>query len=265
MFWGYTNLARHLGTDQPVHAFKSRGMDGLDEFDTIEEMAAHYAAELRAFQPDGPYCLGGYCFGGNVAYEVARQLRMQGAPIALLALIDCAPPNSSYNRIQITSAFGLKFLKNLGYWAGYLRRLKRDQQRDFLLWKLRAIKKKFLRLFKRSRGVSSDFDVEDLVDLSAQPEDRRKLWEAHVRALMRHQPRPYAGHVTLFRTRGHSLLCSFDDAYGWREFAAGGVTVKIVPGAHESILDEPHVQTLAEVMRQSLRDTQNHSPEENAR
>jgi aspartate racemase len=265
MFWGYTNLARHLGTDQPVHAFKSRGMDGLDEFGTIEEMAAHYAAELRAVQPDGPYCLGGYCFGGNVAFEVARQLQRQGARIALLALINCAPPNSSYHRIRITSTFCLKFLKNLGYWAGYLCQLKRDQQRDFLLWKLRAMKKKFLRLFKRSRGASTDFDVEDLVDLSAHSAERRKLWETHVRALMSHRPGPYAGHVTLFRTRGHSLLCSFDDAYGWQEFAAGGVTVKIVPGAHESILDEPYVQTLAEVMRQSLRDTQNQSPEDHTR
>jgi thioesterase domain-containing protein/acyl carrier protein len=263
MFWGYTNLARYLGADQPVLAFKSRGMDGLDEFDTIEEMAAHYAAELRAFQPEGPYHLGGYCFGGNVAYEVARQLQMQGAEIAQLALINCVPPNGSYHRIRFTLPFCFRFLKNLGYWAGYLRQLNRGQQRDFLFWKLRAIRKSLLRLFKAPAGVSSDIDIEEVVDLSAQPEDRRKLWETHVRALMNHQPKPYAGHVTLFRTRGHSLLCSFDDAYGWRELATGGVTVKIVPGAHESILDEPHVQSLAEVMTQSGRDVQNQSLKKN--
>ena len=71
MFWGYANLARCLGEDQPVYGFKSRGLDGLEEFDTIEDMAAHYIADLRARQPHGPYYLGGYCFGGNVAYEMA--------------------------------------------------------------------------------------------------------------------------------------------------------------------------------------------------
>jgi len=86
-----------------------------------------------------------------------------------------------------------------------------------------------------------------------------------VRALLKHQPKPYPGHVILFRTRGHSLLCSFDDAYGWRDLALGGVTVKVVPGAHESILDEPHVQTLAEVMAGCFREVHTGTTEGDAR
>jgi thioesterase domain-containing protein len=90
------------------------------------------------------------------------------------------------------------------------------------------------------------------VDLAAQPEDRRQLWGAHVRALIAHQTKPYAGQITLFRTRGHPLVCSFDDELGWREFAGGGVAVKMIPGAHESALDEPHVRTLAKIVQQHL-------------
>ncbi len=252
MFWGYTNLARYLGTDQPVHAFKSRSMDGLEEFGTIEEMAAHYVSELRALQPEGPYYIGGYCFGGNVAYEMARQLRAQGARIELLALINCAPPNSGYDHIRFGPAFCVKFLKNLGYWSSYVLHLKSAQRREFLRWKLRAIKRKL------SRGVPSgtaalNFNVEDFVDLTTQPEGQRSLWEAHIQALFRHQTGTYAGHVTLFRTRGHTLLCSFDEAFGWREFAST-VSVRIVPGAHESILDEPHVQALAGELKRCLQE-----------
>ncbi len=44
MFWGYVNLARRLGTDQPVFGLTSSGSDGSAEFETIEEMAAHYIA-----------------------------------------------------------------------------------------------------------------------------------------------------------------------------------------------------------------------------
>src|SRR5206468_10373945 len=104
MFWGYVNLARHLGAEQPIYGFKSRGLDGREEFERIEDMAAQYIADLRALQPVGPYFLGGYCFGGNVAYEMARQLRRQGEEIGLLALMNCAPPNSRY--FQVRFSFG---------------------------------------------------------------------------------------------------------------------------------------------------------------
>jgi thioesterase domain-containing protein len=250
MFWGYTNLSRYLGPDQPVFAFRSRGMDGQPEFATIEEMAAHYIADLRAFRPHGPYRLGGYCFGGNVAYEMARQLRAQGEKISLLALINCAPPNSGYARFRLTPRWGLKFLKNLGCWAGYFRQMNPRQRREALVWKTRALKKRLGRLFRPAK-----IDVDEIVDLAAQPEDRRRLWEAHVRALIAHRTGPYAGEVTLFRTRGHPMVCSFDDEFGWREFAAG-VSVQVIPGAHESILDEPHVRAMAGALKACLRKMQ---------
>ena len=251
MFWGYTNLSRYLGADQPVFAFNSRGMSGQPELATVEEMAAQYVADLRAFRPHGPYYLGGYCFGGNVAYEMARQLEVQGEKIALLALVNCAPPNSSYARFKLTPVSGFKFLRNLVHWLSYIRHMTDSQRRDFFRWKLRAFKKRWQRLWRRRRITPANLDVDEVVDLSTQPEDRRKLWEAHVRALLAHHTQPYAGRVTLFRTPAHSLFCSFDHAFGWRGYA-GAVTVHIVSGAHESVLDEPHVRTLAERLKQCL-------------
>jgi thioesterase domain-containing protein len=102
--------------------------------------------------------------------------------------------------------------------------------------------------------VDPDIDAAEWVDLSAQPRDRHKLWAAHIRAYLEHRTKPFQGHLTLFRTRYHPLLCSFDDACGWREFAGGGVTVRVVPGAHESVLDEPHVRVVAEALRDCLLD-----------
>jgi amino acid adenylation domain-containing protein len=254
MFWGYANLSRHLGAEQPLYGFNSRGLEGLQEFGTIEEMAAHYVADLRAFQRSGPYRLGGYCFGGNVAYEMARQLVAQGEKIALLALFNSWPPNSSYTRVHLTPKLCIQFLKNLGSWTGYVLQLKPTQQRDLILWKTRAIGRKWLRFTHGLRKAAPDIDVAEWVDLSAQPEDRHELWAAHIRAYLKHCPKPFAGRLTLFRTRYHPLLCSFDDACGWRELAEGGVTVHVVPGAHESILDEPHVRVVAESLGGCLRD-----------
>lgn len=260
MFWGYAAMAQHLGSGQPVYGFESRGMGGTEEFGTIEEIARQYVADLRAFQPHGPYCLGGYCFGGNVAYEMARELHAQGEKVALLALINCMPPNSNYDRIHLSAAFCARFLKNLVYWSNYVLHLKNGRW-EFLRWKLRAIRAKLLPKLWRSGTAARGFDIADFVDLASQPEGRRSLWQAHTHALFQHQPKPYAGHITLFRTRGHSLLCSFDDAYGWRDLAADGVTVRIVSGAHETIMDEPHVQSLAEELRGCLAETQDHPAE----
>ena len=95
VLWGYANLAAHLPSDQPVYGIKSRGQARRDEFETIEAMAGCYINEIRGLQPHGPYYLGGYCFGGNVAYEMARQFTAQGEEIALLLLLDAAPANAA--------------------------------------------------------------------------------------------------------------------------------------------------------------------------
>jgi thioesterase domain-containing protein len=255
MLWGYTALAHHLGSNQPVYGFKSRGLDGRDELATIDEMAKQYVADLRSFQPHGPYRLGGYCFGGNVAYEMARQLSAQGEKVALLALINCMPPNSTYDRARFSATFCAKFLKNLIYWSNYVLHLKRGRRRDFLRWKLRAFTSKFLHRLRLSGSKPLDFDIEDFVDLTSQPEGRRSLWETHVHALFQHHPKPYAGHINLFRTRGHSLLCSFDESFGWGDLATEGVTIRIVSGAHETIMDEPNVQSLAKELRACLNES----------
>ncbi len=251
MFWGYTNLSRRLGLDQPVYAFKSKAMDGQKEFERIEEMAAQYIADMRLVQPHGPYHLGGYCFGGNVAYEMARQLQEQGESVAMLAVMNSMPPNSNYTRMHWDPAHLLKFVYNLAGMA--VRSLLRGPQhtKQFVRWKAAVLGRRVGRLLSLPQGALSRIDPNDLVDLSIFPPDQRELWETHIRALLNYFPRPYSGKVTLFRSRGHQLVCSFDEAYGWKELVQD-VQVEIVPGAHESILEEPYVEALAERLQACL-------------
>jgi amino acid adenylation domain-containing protein len=252
MLWGYANLARHLDPDQPVYGFNSRGMEGFEEFSRVEEMAAQYVEELCAFQPEGPYHLGGYCFGGEVAFEMARQLTEQGRPVALLALLNAMPPNSRYENFSLTPRCCLRFLGNACLWFDSFGRWTSEQRRDFMRRKTRMLKKKLGRIFGRAPADVPGSEAEDLIDLSPYPEYQRKLWDAHVRASRNYRPKTYTGPITLFRTRAHPFICSFDPTFGWCDYALGGVTVKIVPGAHESILEEPHVWFLAEEMKKVL-------------
>lgn len=98
------NVVTHLGLEQPVYGFNARGLDGRDRpHASVEEMARDYVKELRAFQPEGPYLLGGECIGGVVAFEMAQQLRAQNQETAALVLIDTVCPSWwSTRRFQAT-------------------------------------------------------------------------------------------------------------------------------------------------------------------
>jgi thioesterase domain-containing protein len=97
-------------------------------------------------------------------------------------------------------------------------------------------------------------DLNELLTLADYSEKQRELWQTHVRALKRYRPRPFGGHVTLFRTRGHALITSFDEHYGWGELVRGGVTMRIMPGGHGNILDEPHVAAVARAFDECVRE-----------
>lgn len=94
--FSYVELAQSLGPDQPFYALQARGLDGRSEpFTDLEEMAAEYVRAIRTVQPEGPYRLAGWSFGGAVAFEMARQLRASGARVDLLALLDSWSPSIS--------------------------------------------------------------------------------------------------------------------------------------------------------------------------
>ena len=86
-------LARRLGGDQPFYGLQSRGLyGGAPPLQTVEEMAAHYLAELRTVQPDGPYYLAGYCFGTIVAFDMAQRARRSGEEVAAARHVQRAEP-----------------------------------------------------------------------------------------------------------------------------------------------------------------------------
>ncbi|MEU8783821.1 amino acid adenylation domain-containing protein [Streptomyces sp. NPDC048637] len=87
--WMYSVLMRQLGTEQPLYALQCRGLDGTGQLPgTVEDMAADYITEIRSVQPEGPYHLLGWSFGGMVAHAMATCLQEQGQKVGLLAMLD---------------------------------------------------------------------------------------------------------------------------------------------------------------------------------
>jgi amino acid adenylation domain-containing protein len=86
----YRDLTEKL--DVPVFGLRPPGADRRGRpLARVEELAEYFVGEIRRVQPHGPYRLGGFCFSGLVAYEMARQLRAQGETISTLALMDAYP------------------------------------------------------------------------------------------------------------------------------------------------------------------------------
>jgi len=223
----------------------------------IEDMAAHYIKALRVVQPQGPYWLGGYSFGGLVAFEMAQQLHSQGQRVALLALLDTWAPlfDGEVDLFEDDDAKTIATFigkQNLPMPYDEFRQLDSDEQALCLLETARKIN-----VMPLGAGL---------------PEIRRFLhvWKANIRATASYMPRIYPNCITLFKSEvpitetdlpeSRIDLRDADSTLGWGKLSAQPVTVCTVPGTHETMVDEPHVQILAERLRsylnapQSIRD-----------
>lgn len=102
----YRDLTFRLGDDQPVYGLQPRGLDGIvDPLRTVEDMAAHYLAQIAKVQPTGPYYLTGLSSGGTIALEMAQRLRAKGEDVAFLAMFDTTGP-SGYQPLPLLRRAG---------------------------------------------------------------------------------------------------------------------------------------------------------------
>jgi amino acid adenylation domain-containing protein len=231
-------LARQLGDDQPLYGFQSRGLYGHDApHRTAEEMAAQYVREMRSVQHSGPYAIGGYCFGGIVAYEMARQLSQQGCAVSLLALFNA--PNFLYyaaqggdQRVFVEPAASQNrtrpsMLKRM-YW-----RLSREVRTGSWWRKLKW------RLVRRL-GIPVPPSLRDyFFFLNNQQAERDYV------------PSPYEGRMVLFR----AARLERDPFLGWEGLPSGGIEVHAIgaDGSAREIMREPWVQEVASVLTRHLR------------
>ena len=175
----YLDMARHLGTDQPLFALQAPGLEpGQEPLRTIEEIAAVFAREMIAIQPQGPYLLAGFCLGGTIAYDLAQQLTASGHQIGLLILLGSPCPTSMSLRYRSHAAVAsiagrvLRHGSALGQrspgeWSQYLReraaerRADRERERHDPL-QLR-LAETTVEAFKAYQAQSSTFPVHMLI------------------------------------------------------------------------------------------------------
>jgi thioesterase domain-containing protein/acyl carrier protein/NAD(P)-dependent dehydrogenase (short-subunit alcohol dehydrogenase family) len=232
----FHNLAFHLGEDQPVYGLLPRGLDGKDSFHTrIEDMAADYVAAIRKMQPEGPYQLVGYSFGGIVAFEVAQQIVAQGEQVGLLGLFDTIEWHYG-ERVDRSLRPGERF----HVLQEHLRTIVFSAERGYHVKKLLNDKASAIK-YRVFRALGRPL-----------PQKMGVTEEVNAYAATGYYPNVYPGKVTLFRSTKRTIQQGSDDFLGWEELAGGGVEVHDVPGTHFNILQEPVVQVLAEKLQACL-------------
>ena len=197
------HLAAELHPEQPFYGIESEGRDGRRiEQTTLQLMAAQYVSEIRKIQPRGPYFLGGYCFGGIVAVEMAQQLRCAGEEPALVALFS-APLrfNRRTNNVTVVPPSSRKDLRAL---IRSLRAVLIEQLKKIKWGTLAGVQMGTCELFLHFGKPVPQFLRNTYVG--------RMLY----RAEMAYIPEPYPGTLDLFYQLG---LWDDDPGLGWNGLA----------------------------------------------
>ena len=232
----YHALARHLGKQQPLYGLQSLGLDGArPPLASVEQMAEHYLGEIRTVQPEGPYYLAGFCLGGYVAFEMARQLEAVGQQVALCAVFDT---DGAWRMTQ-------SVLGGVDYHRRRMRGMRLHETIVYLAQRTR------FRLARTKYGLAQ-FAAESMVSLrQALPRTLRELhiFETNFRANHDYAPQPFGGRITYFRG---AATRSSDPALFWNGVAQGGIEIQVVPGKGRTLFQEPHVQGLAKALAAAL-------------
>jgi amino acid adenylation domain-containing protein len=236
----FVPFARHLGIDQPFYGLQE---NKITPPQTLEEYAEEYIRALRTHQPEGPYKLGGYSFGGLVAFEMALQLQKQGQEVSLLALLDTRLPPLNAKMTMLDDETILR--QAVQGWMQYLERLAAthplslDHPITFLsaeILEQQSLDEQvryYLKIAKELQAEQPDTQPQDIL---------RYLWDtlASRRAALYYMPEgQFWGSIHYFKVPDN------DNYAGWNMFSSEPLTVYQVVGTHNTLMEEPHVAILA--------------------
>jgi thioesterase domain-containing protein len=231
----YRVFAQHLGDDQPFFGLQPPGVDGrAAPLTTVEDLARYFAAQIRECRLEGPCILAGYCAGGTVAFELARQLLQQGTSVQFVALF-------------------------AGHYPTWFRAMGQRRQRILdMLERVRVHSRALVSASNVERGVY-------LADMfrrnTARPDDntetapapilvyRQQVQDATMTGIRRYRPQYFAGRISLFLPNRRWLRSS-TAVRRWKPVARD-VEAYVGPDGcdGEEMLLEPHVGAIADLFR----------------
>ena len=223
--WPYAGLTRHLPAG-PVYGLQTRALSEPGHRPvSVEEMAHEYLAHVRRIQPDGPYRLLGWSFGGVVAHAMATALQAAGEEVELLALLDSYPVPASAADLPITPDEVVRMLFGDTALAA---RLVVDGRVD---------ERAAARVLRDQDPVLADFTEAEVTTLVRAAID-------HMALLRAHRPGVFTGDALLFAaTRGHTLTADL-----WADHVGGEVVTHHIDTTHLGMADQEPIAAIGAVL-----------------
>ncbi|HKS14132.1 MAG TPA: amino acid adenylation domain-containing protein [Pseudomonas sp.] len=247
-------LGQHLPGDFPILGLPGTGL-GEATPRTLECLAARLVELIRGVQPQGPYRLAGWSFGGVLAYEVAAQLLGMDEPVSFLGLIDTYVPRLTDRGKARWQGPALLERQLLAHCRDYAEALG-----EAGMTALAAVEAEhqlhgldfeaLLRLCGEQQvlpaqlGEASDAQLRHYLEREV----------AHGHALAHYRLEPLGVPVHLFRA-GQRVAeqAAGSMTLGWSEtLPSQAVHCVEVPGDHVSMMQAPHVQVLGAAICQAL-------------
>ncbi len=236
-------LARACGDHQPFYALEPYTFSRDEQAPTVDAIAGAHIQAMRGVQAHGPYRLGGFCNGGLLAYEMARQLEAAGETVEFLGLVNPSVPIQSNMLRRVCDS-----VSGLGRSAD-------GRRADLYLRARHALRHVYLRL---RPGASRVQDFGQLLEIEPRLEamfpPREALYEDYVGVLSwaaaAYETGVYGGTITFYWAREEPAI-----PRTWEPLIAGkrphGIEEHTVAGTHMSCITD-HIQELADLMADCL-------------
>ena len=222
-----------------------------DALPSIEQMALQYIEQMRGIQDGGPWHVGGWSFGGVVAYEIARQLQEAGQTMELLAVIDSPFPDPCHWEAVLASFIG----ELRGAFPQVAEMVKHDEDvgREVLLLLGRI--EHYTHAADRIKRHLPDTVAHAIIGLEEMRQeqlfDSLKRIFSYVSSLARYQTDAHVPvSVELYQAASET---DGEQVGRWGELISDCVRRHVLCGDHRSILSPPNVNKLAEKLNEKLR------------
>ncbi|MGB7393015.1 MAG: non-ribosomal peptide synthetase, partial [Pricia sp.] len=239
----FNSLAQNMDEDQPVYGLQAKGINNKNkEYGTIEKMATNYVDAIIKKNPEGPYALAGYSFGGVIAFEMAYQLIERGKKVSMLGLLDtfvdphlyyASPFRKKLASMEKRTRRRLHYLREMGKsWENVKHHLYR--KKEYLMAKYVTRKK--------AKISGNELTKNQIMDL--------EMISDHIMRNYHLVPRNLE--VDLFRAKNGTAYSHDPIHLGWKKIALEGVRLHKIPGDHDTIFSSSNVQKFAEILQDAL-------------
>lgn len=238
----YNMMNMHLKSD----AYNLYAIDlpnNYQDFSSMEQLASRYLSEIKRYQSSGPYIIGGYSFGGNLAYEIAMQLEDENQQVDKVIMFDSHPPlaYNSYSGDEVNYVEAFPSILN------YYLNPKNKKMIGIEDCKNKS-ELEVIEIMKNKGIIEKDFNSNEIVEFYSK-------WIFNHKLLKNHKPKMHtSADLIVFRAKEaedmnilDSLKINYINKDLWKNYFVGNVDIVDIDGNHYSVFsDKDNLKYLAE-------------------